>query len=132
MLYLKSIRSRQLSGPRIKKEKQFGLKKDHVILCRQCGNKVTSPDCIIAVDGSHQHTFTNPAGVVYDIGCFSFADGCFIHGEPTFEHTWFEGFCWNFSLCSHCFSHLGWFFNGGEESFFGLIVDRLIDTTPAH
>ncbi len=129
---LKSTGPKGAAGKRIKEEKQFGFREEQVILCRECGNPVTSPDCIIAVDGSHLHTFENPAGITYDIGCFSSAEGCMVHGEPTPEHTWFEGFRWSFSLCSSCFSHLGWFYENGDEQFFGLIVDRLVDMTTTH
>jgi hypothetical protein len=93
---------------------------------------VTAPERIITVNGQHQHTFTNPAGLTYEIGCFSLAEGCVVHGEPTLEHTWFDGFSWNFSVCSSCLLHLGWFFQRGKESFFGLIIDRLADSAQTH
>lgn len=131
-LILKSTQKKGAAGARIKEEKQFGFREEHVILCRECGNTITTPEYMIAVDGKHLHTFENPAGITYDISCYSSAEGCTVYGEPTPEHTWFEGFSWSFSLCSRCFSHLGWFYENGDEHFFGLIVDRLVDTTTTH
>jgi hypothetical protein len=52
-----------------------------------------------------------------------------MYGEPTAEHSWFKDFTWSFTICSNCLVHLGWFYLGGSESFFGLIVDRLVDAT---
>jgi hypothetical protein len=124
---LKSSEETPSSEIKIKAEKKFGLKDEHFIVCKNCGNKITSPEHIVSVDGDHTHTFTNPEGFTYEIGCFSTAEGCAVDVVPTLEHTWFEGFSWSFSICSHCLIHMGWFYNRGEESFFGLILDRLED-----
>ncbi len=79
----------------------------------------------IAVDGSHEHVFTNPAGISYRIGCFSDAYGCLVHGTPTDEFTWFPGYRWCFCTCSQCRTHLGWFYHDGEKHFFGLVLAYL-------
>lgn len=116
----------------IKSEKRFFSMGDgHYIICRNCGNTITTAEHIVTVNGEHIHTFTNPAGVLYQIGCFSSADGCIVHGEPTLEHTWFDGFRWSFSICSSCLVHLGWYYQRNDEGFFGLILDRL-DTARIH
>jgi hypothetical protein len=122
------------SGPltTIKTEKKFGLKEDHIIICRECGNPVTSPDCVISVNSHHKHTFINPAGITYQIGCFSSAEGCVVYGEPVLEHTWFAGFAWNYCICSNCRIHLGWHFQNNGEHFFGLILDLLADASANH
>ncbi len=125
---LKSAGEKPVTGVRIKAEKKFGLKEEHFIICRNCGNTITTPQYIIAVNEQHIHMFTNPVGITYQIGCFSSADGCIDHGDLTLDHTWFEGFSWNFAICSNCLIHLGWFYQSGNESFFGLILDRLVDT----
>lgn len=114
---------------RIKSEKKFGSRDKHFILCRKCGNPITTSDCNIAVNEQYMHKFSNPEGVIYEIGCFSSADGCFIDGDPTLNHTWFEDFRWNYSFCSRCFTHLGWHYQRGDERFFGLILDHLANTT---
>ena len=41
------------------------------ILCKTCGNPITSDDAGIVMNGSHEHTFMNPRGMVFRIGCFS-------------------------------------------------------------
>lgn len=97
------------------------------IYCRQCFRIITSPDERIIVHGSHQHTFANPNGLVFEIGCFRTAEGCGYAGRPTTEFTWFKGYSWRIALCSKCLSHIGWLFTStGAESFAGLILDRLV------
>ena len=86
---------------------------------------VTGRDKKIQVSGSHEHTFFNPAGIVFELGCFSAAPGCHRAGRATSDFTWFAGYVWRFALCRNCNSHLGWFFEMGEHSFFGLILAHL-------
>jgi len=121
--------SSSITKAKIKSEKKFGIKEDRFILCRNCNNKITSPHYVITVNGHHRHTFINPAGITYQIGCFSKADGCLTIGEPTIEYTWFEGFKWNYSLCGKCYIHLGWFYQGNSEKFYGLILEMLKDSS---
>ncbi len=97
------------------------------LLCKFCGNRITSLEAMIAKDGGAKHVFSNPSGFVYEIGCFSFADGCVNHGPPTTEFTWFDGFGWRFALCSNCHAHLGWFYQSRDDSFYGLILDYLVE-----
>jgi hypothetical protein len=96
------------------------------ILCKTCGNAITSEADSIAIYGSHEHTFVNPMGLTFHIGCFSNAGGCHIMGAPTAEYTWFPGFTWSYVVCSSCFTHLGWHYNSGGSGFFGLILDQLV------
>ena len=97
------------------------------IRCRQCYQVLTRPAERIAVQGTHQHTFANPQGIVYHVGCFRSVRGCGYVGPATDEFTWFRGFSWRIAICSMCLTHLGWFFmSKGNESFNGLILDRLI------
>ena len=110
---------------RIKTEKKFGIEEEQSIICKNCGNPLTVQGSMISVDGKHTHIFTNPAGVIFEIGCFSSADGCIIIGDSNLQHTWFEGFGWSFSHCSDCLVHLGWFYQSVNESFFGLILKHL-------
>jgi len=102
-------------------------KKEQHIICKFCKNIITQPETVIEIDGMHMHTFKNPSGIVYRIGCFASAKGCKNFGDPTDEHTWFPGFSWNFSICSNCFNHLGWYYQAGEKQFFGLILENLTD-----
>ena len=48
------------------------------IFCRLCGHRVTSDDQRISVNGSHTHTFFNPAGILFEVGCFRLAPGCLV------------------------------------------------------
>ncbi len=95
------------------------------LVCRRCRAVITSRDQAIVVNDAHFHAFFNPAGIVYEIRCFRRAPGCFIHGRPTTEFTWFNGYSWQFCLCSTCLTHLGWFFSAAGFSFYGLIGTRL-------
>jgi len=101
---------------------------DPYILCRQCRQAITTPSDRIAVQGSHQHTFANPHGAVFEIGCFKTARGCGYAGPPTDEFSWFAGYRWRVCFCSMCLTHLGWLFiSGGGDMFHGLILDRLTE-----
>ena len=75
--------------------------------------------------GAHEHTFRNPAGYSWTIGCFRDAAGCASEGNFTAEATWFAGYEWCFASCATCGRHLGWWFTGIGPSFAGLIVSRL-------
>jgi len=129
---LQSGEQKPAEGVEIKTEKKFGLNEERFIVCKNCGNRITSSENIISVDGHHTHTFTNPEGFTYEISCFSVAEGCAVDVDPTLENTWFEGFSWSFSVCSNCLTHMGWFYERGDEGFFGLILDRLVDRTTTH
>ncbi len=100
-------------------------KEEEGLFCRKCGHYITSPDQLIEVNDRHHHTFFNPAGVIYEIGCFSSAAGCVQYGPPSSEFTWFAGFTWRLSLCAICSAQLGWFFRSGDMAFYGLIVKNL-------
>jgi len=81
----------------------------------------------VEVDGGHRHTLFNPAGIIFEIGCFSEAAGCSAEGIPTGDFSWFGGYLWCYALCMNCTEHLGWMFrNDRGDSFFGLILEKLI------
>lgn len=98
------------------------------IRCKPCGNKITHAACRVTVNGRHKHVFNNPAGYVFEIGCFSMAEGCARKGQPTLEFTWFTGYHWSFAVCAACQAHLGWVYQAGSgEAFYGLILTQLIE-----
>ncbi|UCH21765.1 MAG: hypothetical protein JSU83_00370 [Deltaproteobacteria bacterium] len=100
---------------------------DKYILCRHCRQVITHPAERIEMGGSHTHTFANPHGIVYEIGCFRSAPGCGYTGPATDEFSWFKGFYWRIAVCRSCLTHLGWLFTStGNVQFNGLILDRLI------
>ncbi|MEJ2658432.1 MAG: cereblon family protein [Desulfobacterales bacterium] len=103
------------------------LEQEEFIRCRQCRNIIASPDDRITVQGAHRHTFANPHGIVFEIGCFKAVKGCGHVGLPSDEFSWFSGYSWRVAICFMCLTHLGWVFTAyGKESFHGLILDRLI------
>lgn len=117
-----------------------------MILCAFCLNAVTDISQIISVNGSHQHVFVNPHGLVFDTGCFKECDGCILDPRSSSEFSWFHGYIWHIAGCSRCRRHLGWFFlsdNTGssgsfthpapvkpslhsQSSFYCLILENLI------
>jgi len=115
----------QIGRPIEKDEGEEGIGPLEAIYCKVCGRPVTSREQKVAIQGSHTHTFFNPAGIVFELGCFSTASGCYSTGEATSEFTWFTNYVWRFALCGGCNSHLGWFFETSGSSFFGLILVNL-------
>ena len=100
---------------------------DKYILCRQCRRIITTPAERIEMQGAHQHTFANPHGSVYQIGCFRSAAGCGYAGQASDEFSWFTGYSWRVAVCGSCLFHLGWLFiSPSRQSFNGLILDHLI------
>lgn len=99
-----------------------------LILCRECLHPITRGPERIRVAGAHRHTFANPHGLVFEIGCFRRAPGCGQAGPVSDEFSWFAGYTWRVALCAACLIHLGWVFRStGGESFHGLILERLIE-----
>lgn len=99
------------------------------LLCAACAHPITSARARREVGGAHAHTFMNPAGLVFHIGCFAEAPGCTELGAPSTEWSWFPGAAWRIALCASCRTHVGWSFeSGAAESgrFWGLILDRLV------
>ncbi len=99
---------------------------DDIIVCAQCGHHITEPVKQMMVDDAFRHVFANPHGHVFEIGCFSHARGCRSGSIPSLEFSWFRGFAWEIGVCQYCTTHLGWIFSSGSQTFYGLILDRLI------
>ena len=113
----------QLSSKQKQKEDNSGA--GGKIRCRSCGRVITSLREKTSIDGSHAHTFFNPAGIIFELGCFRQAPGCQLFGEASMEFTWFAGCSWRFALCGGCRAHLGWQYEGREMAFYGLILTKL-------
>lgn len=96
------------------------------ICCALCMHKITEPESQIVMNGSFRHVFANPHGYVYEIGCFSHANGCRPSSTSSSEFSWFSGFSWRIGVCEQCASHLGWIFSSEGKAFYGLILDKLI------
>ena len=97
------------------------------ILCARCFVVLTHKDQRLEIQGGHTHIFSNPAGHVFEIGCFEDIEGCGLVGPATDEFTWFRGYRWRVVVCASCLTHLGWLFAapGNGHRFAGLILDRL-------
>jgi len=95
------------------------------LYCAQCRHAITDQDERVAKQGSAEHTFANPYGMVFSIACFRKAPGCAASGAPTSQHTWFAGYAWRIAICARCSVHLGWAYTSAGDGFYGLIVDRL-------
>ncbi|GAB1410762.1 hypothetical protein MASR1M90_19160 [Desulfovibrionales bacterium] len=95
------------------------------LYCRTCRQPIVQQSARISIQGKHEHVFFNPAGLVFEIGCFAHAPGCVRQGEPSTDFTWFPGYAWNFSLCMCCHAHLGWWYATDQDGFFGLILAQL-------
>ena len=102
---------------------------DTHLVCVQCLQIVTNTANKIIVDGAHSHTFANPHGIIFEIGCFGAAPGCGTTGPATDDFSWFRGYQWKIALCRRCLTHLGWQFISGTGLFYGLISDRLMELT---
>tara|TARA_B100000315_G_scaffold165252_1_gene153897 strand:+ start:595 stop:1089 length:495 start_codon:yes stop_codon:yes gene_type:complete len=96
------------------------------ILCATCGNRITKTSERVEIIGSHEHTFANPHGMIYHIGCFLNALGCIGCFEESTQFAWFQGYSWQIEICWNCGIHLGWIFNSEHNRFHGLILDRLV------
>ena len=98
------------------------------IICRQCHQAITKSEERFSIQGAHQHTFANPHGLVFEIGCFRNAIGCGYAGPASDEFTWFAGYSWRVCFCGRCLTHLGWLFTSNSgDAFHGLILERLIE-----
>ena len=100
-------------------------KKEKIYTCIRCGSPIAPVHAEREIDGSFTHSFTNPHGIMFSIGCFSEAPGCVAVGPSTAEFTWFPGYSWRICGCGVCGMHLGWEFFAEESGFFGLILDNL-------
>lgn len=113
----------------VKDEGDIEEKEEDYLLCRQCLQFITSKADMIEVQRSHWHTFANPEGILFEIGCFRKAKGCWYVGPAIKEFSWFTGFSWRVAICSKCLTHLGWLYTSfDDESFHGLILDRLVSS----
>jgi hypothetical protein len=94
-------------------------------LCAWCLNRVANQKDRFQYDGKDEFTFSNPAGIQFEIITFAQTVGCRQSGVPTLEHTWFPGHAWSFCQCDRCGHHLGWHYDGAHE-FAGLIKNRIV------
>jgi hypothetical protein len=96
------------------------------LACARCFEPITSDAEWLEVGGAREHSFMNPHGFYYRIGCFGNARALEAEGGWSDEWSWFPPCAWQVQRCARCGEHLGWLFRGPERRFFGLILDRLV------
>jgi hypothetical protein len=111
---------------------ELSEEEEEKLYCVECANLVTTGHWRISVNGDHEHTVFNPAGMLFEVLCFKEAPGARDHGPQTREFTWFPGTTWRIALCRLCGRQLGWRYTGAERPrvFFGLIRQRLTSRAP--
>lgn len=105
---------------------ETGDEQRRALLCSVCQAPITTARERLEKKSKHLHTFFNPAGIVYEIGCFRNAPGCLVYGRPSSEFSWFSSYDWQVVFCRRCGQHLGWKFSAAD-AFFGLIVNKLTE-----
>ena len=116
----------EIDDPRPDTDRARTPRRDTFLACAGCRAHITTASARREIGGSHIHTFTNPHGIRFRIGCFAAATAqpC---GEATTYWTWFPGYAWQVENCPSCREHLGWMFRASEDLFHGLVLDRLIE-----
>jgi hypothetical protein len=127
---LDTLPSRPTAAPGASVRVQPEKPRSRNICCVACHTPVTDADFRIDVGGRHEHTFFNPAGVVFHIVVFAAAPGCRGVGPFSEEFTWFPGHRWQIAVCAACAEHLGWHFEGASQ-FTALIAQRIADCPDA-
>lgn len=98
---------------------------DGALRCAVCGHRLTERGYRTERGGAHEHTFVNPGGFAFQIGCFVAAPGCAYTGATSTELSWFPGWTWQIAICARCRVHVGWIFRCAGEQFHGLITAAL-------
>lgn len=103
------------------------LSQGKALHCAFCHTVITWQGRAIDQLGRHIHTFENPGGYEFTIGCFARA-ACVQTGRPDKEWSWFPDYHWQYALCHQCHEHLGWYYRSVIQSnnFYGLILERLL------
>lgn len=116
------------------------------LLCRSCGNMVTTASAIRNVQSDRAEerwnisvlgvntliqSFRNPSDEVFNVITVKGADLKF-YGESYSAETWFPGMRWTACVCSSCGTHLGWYFKSTNDDFVGLVLDYTIGSEYAN
>jgi hypothetical protein len=97
-----------------------------VLACARCREPITTDAEKQEIAGAHEHTFMNPHGFCFRIGCFAGARALRPEGGWSAEWSWFPPCEWQTHYCARCEEHLGWLFRGPGRRFYGLVLDRLV------
>ncbi len=111
-------------------EKDKNDKEPKEYYCVICGALISESGALIQINGSHNHSFVNPAGVRCNFTTFVHCENVLVHEDLYIEHSWFPGYGWRFLLCRRCYQHLGWKWDpvgegGKPDGFFGLLINSV-------
>jgi len=98
---------------------------DTAIRCAACNAEITRSRWACSPCGAHRHRQTNPAGITFDLRCFSRAPGLMAIGRGVPQDSWFPGMAWRAGICVACGIQLGWDFRGQHAPFVALIENRI-------
>ena len=87
-----------------------------VLACATCREPITTEAERLEVAGAHQHSFMNPHGFYFRIGCFVAAQALRAEGGWSGEWSWFPPCEWQIQRCARCDEHLGWLFRAARET----------------
>lgn len=102
-----------------------GTTDDEAVRCAVCDHRISERAYRIEMAGGHEHTFVNPHGIAFVIGCFVAAPGCIHLGATEEAFSWFPGYSWQVAACARCRSHVGWIYRLAGQQFHGLILAAL-------
>jgi len=123
---LRAFRENKVLSVTKKQSQEKPFDEKEFLYCVSCLTFITIGDQRISMEGGHEHTFFNPGGVIFRIGCFQEAPGSFGQGPATEEFSWFSGFQWRVAYCGGCHQHMGWqYLQKEKRGFWGLIIDQL-------
>ncbi|MFO0727546.1 MAG: cereblon family protein [Myxococcota bacterium] len=105
---------------------------ERALRCRQCAAVISRPTEIFRMRSEAMvQVFPNPLGMLREIITVRAAWGLEIHGPPTTEFTWFEGYAWEIALCASCRTQVGWRYQAVQASalpeFFGLLTRAVVE-----
>jgi len=118
-----------MAKEQVETDRQTTTPDDDALRCAVCDHRITDRAYRREMAGAHEHTFVNPAGFQFHIGCFVAAPGCKHVGATNEAFSWFPGWRWQVAICGNCHGHLGWIFRLGGEQFHGLITSALRGAT---
>ena len=104
-------------------------------VCANCGALITESGALFKINGSDEHSYTNPAGVRCNFMTVLECENVLVHEDLYTEHSWFPAYGWRFLLCQVCLLHLGWKWdaveaNAAPDGFFGVLLDSVKTVSP--
>lgn len=110
-------------------------KAEKYYVCSNCRAVIANSRAFLYRNGSKDHSFINPAGILCDFITFTGCENVVVDGRLFLEHTWFPGYGWRFLACGVCLQHLGWRYdsvtNKAEADFFGVLKAAVREQIPS-